>query len=163
MPLPQIKKQIAALFRKAPWLAVIGERLWSLRQARYAVGAVGVVFDGEGRVLLLEHVFHPRHPWGLPGGWVNRREAPGTAVARELREETGLCVEVVQPLLVEVSRLRPDHLELAYLCRLEDHAEISLSGEILSYQWSDPANLPDMFEFHQRAIMSALQARERCA
>jgi len=43
--------------------------------------------DG-GRELLL--VRHPRLGWATPGGHVERDESPARAVARELREETGL-------------------------------------------------------------------------
>ena len=42
----------------------------------------------QGQVLLVEHVFHPYAPWGLPGGWIDRNESPSqTAVIRELQEE----------------------------------------------------------------------------
>ena len=68
---------------------------------RQRVGALGVVLDDRGRVLLAEHVFRPRYPWGLPGGWLKRHEHPARGVERELHEETGLDVEVVQLLLAE--------------------------------------------------------------
>lgn len=36
--------------------------------------------------------------WGLPKGLIERREAPEAAALREVREETGLEAEVVEPL-----------------------------------------------------------------
>ena len=94
------KRRLAGLFRRFPWLGVAGQRVWSRLQARYSLGAVGVVLNAAGEILLLEHVFHPVFPWGLPGGWVNRHESPAAAVERELREETGLEVRVLAPLTV---------------------------------------------------------------
>ncbi len=156
--LSRYKVQVAALFRRYPRLGVWGQRLYRLGQARYSVGAVGVVFDEGGRILLLQHVFHPRHPWGLPGGWVGRNERPADTVVREVREETGLLVRVVAPVWADVS-VYPDHLDLAYLCRLEGGA-LRLSSEILDYRWHDPLALPEVFDFQRRAIEQAVRLWE---
>ncbi|MBK8984950.1 MAG: hypothetical protein IPM39_02535 [Chloroflexi bacterium] len=40
------------------------------------VGVGMVALDEDGRILLLHPVVHPCFPWGLPGGWLNRRESP---------------------------------------------------------------------------------------
>jgi 8-oxo-dGTP diphosphatase len=58
-----------------------------------AVGAF--VFDREGRVLLVERAKPPGVGlWTVPGGRLEARETLAQAVAREVREETGLIVEV---------------------------------------------------------------------
>lgn len=51
----------------------------------------GVVLDAAGRVLLVSERLDDGR-WTLPGGWVDPGEAPREAVAREVREETGLDV-----------------------------------------------------------------------
>lgn len=158
MLLARYKTQVAALFRRMPWLGVIGTKVWRLRQARYTVGAVGVVYDDAGRILLLKHVFHPYYPWGLPGGWVDRREDPAEAVRRELCEETGLTVRVLHPLTVTAG-IYPGHLDLAYLCAYES-GEVRLSGEILAYDWRAPDDMPELFVSQQRAIAQAQRLRE---
>ena len=55
------------------------------------VGAV--VHDARGRLLMIKRG-HPPSPgkWSLPGGRVEAGESDAAAVARELREETGLEV-----------------------------------------------------------------------
>src|SRR5690349_13026959 len=95
-------RRLAAFLQKAPWLVLIARIFWRLTQPKFSAGAVGVIFDEQGRVLLVEHVFHPYAPWGLPGGWVDRHENPGQTVQRELHEELDLSVEVGPVLLVEV-------------------------------------------------------------
>ena len=69
--------------RLADWLQRFPPLRWGLKLAvwlfapRHQVGAVGVVFNNAGQVLLVEHVFRPDYNWGLPGGWVERGESPG--------------------------------------------------------------------------------------
>jgi 8-oxo-dGTP diphosphatase len=58
-----------------------------------AVGAI--VFDDLGRVLVVERARPPGvGRWTLPGGRVDAGESLVAAVAREVREETGVIVEV---------------------------------------------------------------------
>ena len=59
------------------------------------VGVGAIVFDAEGRVLLVERGKPPGVGlWSVPGGKLEPRETLAQAVAREVREETGLIVEV---------------------------------------------------------------------
>ena len=59
------------------------------------VGVGAIVFDAEGRVLLVERGKPPSLGlWSIPGGKLEPRETLAQAVAREVLEETGLVVEV---------------------------------------------------------------------
>lgn len=59
------------------------------------VGVGGIVFDSEGRVLLIQRGKPPSEGlWSVPGGKLEPRETLAQAVAREVHEETGLVVEV---------------------------------------------------------------------
>jgi 8-oxo-dGTP diphosphatase len=69
------------------------------------VGAV--VFDAAGRLLLVRRAREPgRGRWSVPGGRVESGETDAQAVMREVAEETGLVVEIVQ-LLGSVQRQAP--------------------------------------------------------
>ena len=61
------------------------------------VPTVGVlIFDEQRRVLLVCHA--DRKVWTTPGGILEPGETPALAAVREVREETGLIVELVQIL-----------------------------------------------------------------
>lgn len=60
------------------------------------VGAGAVVQDDDGRLLVVQRGRAPaRGRWSLPGGRVETGERAADAVVREVREETGLHVDVV--------------------------------------------------------------------
>lgn len=145
-------RRLATLIHRTPWMASAGMTLWRWRQARFSAGVAGVIFNPAGRVLLVEHVFHPHTPWGLPGGWVDRREDPAAALQREMQEELSLEVLVGPVLLVELDF--GSHLDLAYLC-YANSAVGELSSELLDFGWFDTANLPRLHKFHYRAILRA--------
>ncbi len=125
-------------------------------QPSYPIGTVGVLFDEtHTRVLLVEHVFHADYPWGLPGGWLNRGEDPADAVVRELREETGLRVRVLLPLIAERGHDRR-HMVVRYWCELIEWPQtITLCDELLDYRWAALDDLAGLIPEQVRAIKVA--------
>ena len=75
--------------------------------ARPIVGVGGVVFV-EGRVLLIKRRFEPlAGRWSLPGGALEVGETLADGLAREMKEETGLDVQV-GPVVDVFDRITPD-------------------------------------------------------
>jgi 8-oxo-dGTP diphosphatase len=52
------------------------------------MGAAAVVFDEEGRVLLVKENYG-KHRWSLPGGAIEAGETPEEAAVREANERNG--------------------------------------------------------------------------
>ena len=150
---PALKRLAARLVPLIPgWLY---DGLLRLTQAHFLAGVTGFVFNPQGQVLLLHHVFRTRCPWGPPGGWLQHGEDPVHALRRELREETGLEIEVRQPLYVHQE---DDRLEIVYLATTEG-SSFRLSGEILDAAFFDPPAVPHrLLRHHQRLLPVAAAA-----
>lgn len=102
------------IWREFPaWLQLLIARLL---RPKYRVAVAALIFDGAGRVLLCRHIYRKAYPWGLPSGSLEYGEAPEEGVAREVREETGLVVDVERLMLAESAR-GDHHVSLIYLCR----------------------------------------------
>jgi ADP-ribose pyrophosphatase YjhB (NUDIX family) len=128
-----------------------------LLTAPFLVGVVGVVVDDQSRVLVLDHSYRRGRSWGLPSGWLLPREWPEAAVAREIREETGLLVEV-GPLLSVNSALTVNRLDIAYMCRVRG-GDPCLSPEVLEMRFCAPGAMPEAMFPAQRAMVQLAQAR----
>ena len=89
------------------------------------VGVGAVIVDRDARVLLVKRRFEPlAGEWSLPGGAVDVGETLEGCVVREMREETGLevevgpVVEVFDRILLDLDgRVRYHFVLIDYLCR----------------------------------------------
>lgn len=85
---------------------------------------VGAVIVSDGRVVIVRRRYEPlAGRWSLPGGTLELGETLEAGVAREMREETGLYVEVGpvievfdRILLDEERRVRYHFVLVDYLC-----------------------------------------------
>lgn len=156
--MPLISRQTTAAFvQRFPFVIQSAYYLYRFFQPKYTLGVVGVVFNAQGHVLLVEHVYHPKLAWGLPGGWVGFNEDPGAAVTRELHEELGLIVVIGQ--LLRVERTRYHHVDIAFLCQSQNQVN-TLSSELLAYRFCPIADLPRLHKFHYQAVMQAAKHLE---
>ena len=110
----RLRRGLLALWRVMPhWLRPLALRLGTVR---VSVGVCALVQDARGRLLLTHHTYREQ-PWGLPGGFIGRREQPGVALARELREELSVAA-VIGPLVYAETWLPGQHMTLYYTTAL---------------------------------------------
>jgi 8-oxo-dGTP diphosphatase len=109
-----------------------------------ACAAAGMVVDEGGRVLLVRRALEPfRGSWALPAGYQEVDEEPASTAAREVLEESGIEVEVVELIdLVFVAHHPSKPANLAvYLCR-PTGGSLRRGSDTLEAAWFDPAELP---------------------
>jgi 8-oxo-dGTP diphosphatase len=111
-----------------------------LEPPRVAVAAI--VFDADGRVLVVERGRPPGEGlWSVPGGKLERGETLAQAVAREVHEETGLLVEVgVLACVVELVTDRSHHVILDYVARVVG-GTLAAGGDARAARFVDDAEL----------------------
>jgi 8-oxo-dGTP diphosphatase len=130
-------------------------RILDRTQSRFLVGVVGLGVDPNGHVILARHRFGAPE-WRFLGGFLSPRERIEDALAREVREETGIEIEV-GPILEANQGFRWQRIELVYAYRPIGGAE-RLSDEVVEVRAFDPADLPDV-RADQRGIIER-RARE---
>ena len=114
--------------------------------AALPVSVKGVLID-DARVLLL---LNGRGEWDLPGGRPEPGEDQRAALARELREETGLEVEVDAALDEHLFEVLPGRFVriLPFVCRLVGTRDVVLSHEHLNTRWVPFAALAESIAGH---------------
>lgn len=133
-------------------------RRWSMRvtQTRFTVTAGALIFNNEGKVLLLKHRFRAGSGWGIPGGFLERGEQPEEAMRRELREEIGLEVKQVE-IFTSRSFKRPQQVEILFSCRAD--AEVKpLTIEVERAEWFSLQALPAGLPKDQRSLIERAAA-----
>lgn len=144
----------AARLAAPVWHRLGGPAQWALvwlSQPHFLVAVCGVIRDAEGRILLLRPRFWPPGSWGLPAGYVKHGETIAGALAREVREETGLAVAGIQITRV-VSGYRR-RVEFVCTARLAGGTQRVDGAEVMGLAWFAPDALPEgLLETHREHI-----------
>jgi len=109
--------------------------------------SVKAILIHDGAVLLLRN---ERGEWDLPGGRPDPGEDHRAALTREVREETGLKVEVGAAIPEHLFEVLPKRFVriLPFVCRLLSGREVVLSHEHLETRWVPLADLDETIASH---------------
>lgn len=120
------------------------------------LGAAGVILNRSGSVLLVRHTYG-RLNWELPGGASEQGESVVETVTREVREETGLRIDV-DGLTGVYFELENDAHHFVFRCTSAQAYEAApASEEISECRFCDVNDLPrPISDFTIRRIMDAL-------
>lgn len=120
-----------------------------------AIGALGLIRDDEGRILLGRTAYAPRL-WNLPGGRVEVPERVPHGLRREVREETGLEVAIDRLLVVDSTN--PRAVSFVFRCRVTGGVLRPAAGEIRALRWLDPAEVEHLPRRVRLTLEAALKA-----
>jgi 8-oxo-dGTP diphosphatase len=134
-----LMRLLAVLFNSFPvrWQ----RRFMSAANDRFLVGVTGLGVDDKGQVLLARHRFGAPQ-WRFLGGFLHPRERVEDALAREIREETGLVIEV-GPVLEVVTGYRWQRVELVFAYRVTS-GSVVLTDEVAELRGFPAADLPEV-------------------
>lgn len=117
-----------------------------------------IIVREDGRILAQRRADNGR--WGLPGGVMEIGESIADATRREVKEETGLDVEIVRLLGIysdpaDQTVSYPDgnvmhHVSASFECRVTGGTLVANPEESLALEWIDPRALPEPFVPAQR-------------
>jgi len=82
---------------------------------QFVIAAFGFIFDEQNRILLCHRMDYDL--WNLPGGTMEAGESPWECVIREVREETGLEVEITR-LAGIYNKPEKNELVFSFICRV---------------------------------------------
>ncbi|MEU9890421.1 NUDIX domain-containing protein [Sphaerisporangium sp. NPDC051011] len=144
------------------WRALAGPLQWRLlwlRHATFMVGVTGIVRDADGNVLLLKHRLWPEgRQWGLPTGYAEKGETFEDTIVREVREKTGLDVQVGR--LAHLTSGYEPRVEIAYEARVTGGTLRVDSLEILEARWFTPDTLPEGLQESHRPLIRPVTVRD---
>jgi 8-oxo-dGTP diphosphatase len=115
--------------------------------------AVASVIQRSGQVLMIRRANEPGYGlWSMPGGYVDRGEVAEEAAAREVREETGLEVEI-ERLIGLFSEAGQPVMVAAFLAR-EVGGVLKAGDEALEVGFFDVQDLPPLAFPRDRLIIT---------
>jgi len=103
----------------------------------FRLGVKTVVINAEHKILLLKRSSKTGDPgsWDFGGGGVDKGENPSDAASREAREETGLDVHGLQPLITYLDVTGIDEAVIIAFTAHADNNDVKLSWEHEESRW----------------------------
>lgn len=113
-----------------------------------SIGAVGVIFDEKGRLLVVRRSKDPaKGTWHLPGGFVEVGESIEQAVEREVKEELNIEIKAEEylfsiPNTYQYRGLEKYPLDFFFRCKIIDMSKLNVDlSENSDYTFLTPEEI----------------------
>ena len=106
-----------------------------------------LLIDADGRCLLLRRSAASKNnagKWEMPGGKLDPGENFDVALAREVREETGLTIRPIRPFETVMSELPERQVVYLVMLAQAEPGRVRLSDEHDMFQWTPPGKLDEI-------------------
>lgn len=127
-------------------------------QDQFLVGVTGLIFNEKNEVLVFRHTYRQR-AWSLPGGYMNGKEHPKEALAREIMEESGFTVSIDWRMKVRTDR-ETARLDISYIGTYIGGVFVP-SEEVVEARFCSLENLPPIRRDQLFLIDKALEQRKQ--
>lgn len=109
---------------------------------QYYLAVKGIIRRNDGKILVLrrsEQDDHKPNVWETPGGGMDTAESPQKALEREIVEETGLTVSILEPFNVFTFKKDTGEYKvgITFICEYQS-GDVQLSSEHSEYRWIKP-------------------------
>ena len=105
----------------------------------FKISVFGIIKNEENRVLLC--LRNDYNIWNLPGGGLEKGETPWQGIIREVKEETGLNIEVIK-LIGVYSKPNKDEIVFSFECNIID-GELILNEEAKDIKYFSLDKIPE--------------------
>lgn len=113
---------------------------------KFYVATKGIVLNQQNQILIIQRAKGGRHEnmWEFPGGMVEYEELPEESLAREIKEEVNLDIDILRYLYSwKWIENNEQVVGISYLCRCKDESTLKLSFEHSNYKW---VNIDEILE-----------------
>lgn len=125
---------------------------------KHPMVGVGAVIKRKNSILLIKRGKEPgKGNWSIPGGLVELGETVTEAVKREVKEETGLEVEIDHLLDVVTSIIKDDNRKVKYHYVLIDYLVYPKEGELCLSSDASDVRWVKIEELEQYGLTQALK------
>jgi len=145
-----LKKIVGSIWRKLSPRA--RQKIVRVTQKKFTASVAAIIENETGEILLLDHVLRPDSGWGIPGGFLGYGEQPAEALRRELREEAGLELKMLEMIRV---RTAGRHIEILFRAKANGVASVK-SREINACGWFKVNEMPEKMNQTQKSTIENL-------
>jgi len=114
----------------------------------------GVLIE-KGKILLIRRGHPPyKGEWAIPGGRLGEDETVEECLKREMKEETGLEVEILKLFGVYSKPERDPRkiVSIVYIVKRKDDSQVKAGGDAVEAQWFDLMQLPKLAFDHEEIL-----------